>query len=274
MDDRLLRIGDHGHYPLKETMGILDTVQGVISRRVLLNFRIDPEALERVLPKPFKPKLYKGVGIGGVCMIRFKELRPKFLPKWLGLRSENAAHRIAVQWEQDGNLCEGVYIPRRDTNSIFNSVLGGRVFPGIFNRSTFDVDEQNDNVCVSIVRRDGGNEITFRGRVADEMPKSSVFPSLDDAANFFSLGATGYSATKTANHYHGMDLDCITWSIHPMVVDTAESCFFGDLERFPQGTVEVDCALLMNDVDHKWHSRPDLYLDSTRSCLTTKRQTG
>ena len=43
--------------PFKETMGILDTVQGVISRRVLLNFRIDPEALERVLPKPFKPKI-------------------------------------------------------------------------------------------------------------------------------------------------------------------------------------------------------------------------
>jgi hypothetical protein len=30
-------------------------------------------------------------------MIRFRELRLQMLPRWLGLRSENAAHRIAVE---------------------------------------------------------------------------------------------------------------------------------------------------------------------------------
>ena len=81
---------------------LLDTIHGIIDRRVLLNYRIDPEVLRRVLPPPFKPKLYAGHGVGGVCMIRFKQLRPRLVPGWLGLRSENAAHRIAVQWEQDG----------------------------------------------------------------------------------------------------------------------------------------------------------------------------
>ena len=68
-------------------------------------------------------------------MIRFKGLRPQGMPSWMGFNSENAAHRIAVAWDQDGQEMEGVYIPRRDTNSWFNKTLGGRVFPGIFNRS-------------------------------------------------------------------------------------------------------------------------------------------
>jgi hypothetical protein len=241
-------------------MSLLDTIRGVISRRVLLNYRINPDALRCALPAPFRPKLYRGYGIGGVCMIRFKGLRPQFLPSWLGLGSENAAHRVAVEWDEDGVPREGVFIPRRDTNSWFNKALGGRVFPGIFNRSTFEVDETGGRVAVRIVRADGGEEVAFAGRPAGRLPESSVFPTLDEAAGFFSLGATGYSATRRAGHYHGMELKCLTWSIEPLEVESARSCFFGDAVRFPAGSVELDCALLMRDIDHEWHSRPDLYL--------------
>ncbi|HWN95132.1 MAG TPA: DUF2071 domain-containing protein [Methylomirabilota bacterium] len=110
----------------------LDTIHGIIDRRVLLNYRIDPAALQRVLPPPFRPKLYFGHGVGGICMIRFKQLRPRFVPAWLGFGSENAAHRIAVQWEQDGEMREGVFIPRRDTNSWFNKTVGrARLSPNL-----------------------------------------------------------------------------------------------------------------------------------------------
>ncbi len=251
-------------------MSFLDTIKGIIARRVLLNYRIDPVVLQRVLPEPFRPKLYRGQGVGGVCMIRFKDLRPRFLPSWLGMSSENAAHRIAVEWDEDGETREGVFIPRRDTNSWFNKTLGGRVFPGIFNRSTFDVSETDDEVHVRIVRRDGGEEVAFSGRAAKELPPSSFFATLDDAAGFFSLGATGYSATRLKNHYHGMDLKCLTWSIEPLHVINARSCFFGNTALFPPGSVELDCAMLMRDIDHEWHSRPDLYLSHDKQCLTKR----
>lgn len=247
----------------------LDTIHGIIDRRVLLNYRIDSEALKRVLPPPFRPKLYSGHGVGGVCMIHFKELRPRFVPAWLGLGSENAAHRIAVQWEQDGELREGVFIPRRDTNSWFNKTLGGRVFPGIFHRSRFDARETDSSVSLRIVRADGGTEIAFAGHVADQLPPASIFPSLEAAAGFFSLGATGYSATYADGHYHGMELHSLNWTVSPLAIDEAQSCFFEDRQRFPSGSAELDCALLMRGIEHEWHSRRDLYLSSTGSYLTT-----
>ena len=248
---------------------LLDTIHGIIDRRVLLNYRIDPAVLQKVLPPPFRPKLYGAYGVGGVCIIRFNHLRPRFVPAWLGLASENAAHRIAVQWEQDGELREGVFIPRRDTNSWLNRTLGGRVFPGIFQRSRFGAQESDSAVSIRIVRMDGGTEIGFAGHVTNRLPPTSIFPSLEAAADFFSLGATGYSATRTEGHFHGMELRSLNWTVLPLVIDDAQSCFFKDEQRFPPGSIELDCALLMRGIEHEWHSRPDLYLSSTASSLTT-----
>src|SRR5688572_1104578 len=182
---------------------LLDTIHGTIDRRVLLNWRLDPEVLQRVLPPGFRPKLFNGHGIGGVCMIRFAQLRPRHVPAWLGLSSENAAHRIAVEWQQDGELREGVFIPRRDTNSAFNRTLGRRAFTGIFSRARFETSESSQALALRIVRPDGATEVSFAGQLASTLPSDSVFPTLEAAAGFFSLGATGYSATRDPDRYHG-----------------------------------------------------------------------
>lgn len=253
---------------------LLDTIHGTIDRRVLLNWRIDPDVLQRVLPRGFRPKLFAGHGIGGVCMIRFAQLRPRHVPGWLGLGSENAAHRIAVEWEQDGQPREGVFIPRRDTNSTFNRAVGGRVFPGIFSRARFEISESAHAVALRIVRPDGTTEVAFAGRLASTLPADSVFPTLEAAAGFFSLGATGYSATRSPGRYHGMELHSLNWSIAPLVVDQAQSAFFGATHRFPPGSATPDCALLMRGIEHEWHSRPDLYLASNGLSFTTIRPMG
>jgi hypothetical protein len=248
----------------------LDMIHGTIERRVLLNYRFDPKVLQKILPEPFYPKLYKGHGIGGVCMIRFSGLRPKPVPAWMGIRSENAAHRIAVEWEQDGQKKEGVFIPRRDTNSWFNKTFGGKVFPGLFQGSKFVVQETSDIVSIRIIRHDNQEQIGFSGHIADRMPASSIFPSLEEAANFFSLGATGYSATNAQGHFHGMDLRCLQWTVEPMAIEYARSNLYDDRQIFPAGSVELDSALIMRNIPHEWHSRPDLHLSENKRSLVGK----
>lgn len=75
-------------------------IKGVIDRRILINYQVDKEVLEKYLPEPFKPKLVNGKGIAGISLIRLKEIRPKGLPKQIGISSENGAHRIAVEWTE------------------------------------------------------------------------------------------------------------------------------------------------------------------------------
>ena len=100
-------------------------------------------------------------------------------------------------------------------------------------------------------------EVAFAGHVADRVSETSRFPNLEEPAGFFSLGATGYSATRTPGRFHGMELRSLDWTIRPLAVEEARSRFFADSHVFPAGTVELDCALLMRGIAHEWHSRPD-----------------
>jgi hypothetical protein len=52
---------------------------------------------------------------------------------------------------------EMVFIPRRNTNSTFNQLFGGRVFPGIFNKGSFFAEESADELSVTIRSRIDSN---------------------------------------------------------------------------------------------------------------------
>src|SRR5260370_22544735 len=108
----------------------IPSLEGTIDRRLLVNYRVEPAYLQRLLPGPFRPKLIHGMGIAGICLIRLKQMRPRGLPAPLGFSSENAAHRIAVGGEEHGEYREDVYMPRRSTSSQSNTLFGGRLFPG------------------------------------------------------------------------------------------------------------------------------------------------
>lgn len=235
----------------------LPVITGILDRRILLNYSLDPDYLKRFLPAPFKPRLYKGKGVGGVCMIRFSALRPKFAPEFLGIDSENAAHRIAVEWEQDGKHHEGVYIPKRNTASAFNYYAGGRVFPGVFQKSRFDVNESGTHYQVGIFSEPAGEKVvSFDGDVSQQIQPGSIFPSLDEASEFFAKGAVGYSFSRDEGHFQGMDLRLLEWHIEPMQIRSAYAQLFEDRSKFPEGTAKLDSAMLMKNLKHEWHRIP------------------
>ncbi len=128
----------------------LPVLEGLIDRRALVNYRADPEVVQRLLPAPFRPKLHAGQAIVGICLIRLKDVRPKGFPVFMGHQSENAAHRIAVEWEQWGEIREGVFVPRRDTNSRFNAVAGGWLFPGVQHHAEFRVSEVDGRIDIRL----------------------------------------------------------------------------------------------------------------------------
>jgi hypothetical protein len=236
----------------------IPVIRGLIDRRILVNFRVDPEALTTILPAPFRPKLVKGNGMAGVCLIRLKGIRPRFLPALLGLSSENAAHRIAVEWDQDGETREGVFIPRRDTSSRLNTLLGGRLFPGVHHHAAFQVHEKDDHYRVALDSHDRHTHLLVEGHIAQDLPRTSVFGSLEEASDFFEGGSLGYSVTAKPGQFDGLELHSFNWQVQPLAVDKVESSFFEDRALFPPGSVEFDCALLMRGIEHEWQGRGKL----------------
>jgi hypothetical protein len=77
-------------------------VRGMIDRRILANYRIDPMVLQAVLPKPFRPKIVNGFGVGGISLIRL------------------------------------------------NTLVGGRIFPGVHHYATFTVNESTASLSIDL----------------------------------------------------------------------------------------------------------------------------
>ena len=239
----------------------LPVIQGLIRRRLLVNFRVDPEVMQRQLPPKFRPKLHADSAIAGICLIRLEQIRPKHLPDFVGLSSENAAHRIAVLWDDErGRTCEGVFIPRRDTNSRVTQFIGGRLFPGEHHAAEFRVADAGGRIDFEMKSKDGEVVVQLRAAAATALPASSKFASLSEASGFFEPGSLGYSATKNGRRLDGLKLRTKTWRVEPLNVERVHSSYFADETKFPKGSVAFDCALLMRDIEHEWQSEPDLYL--------------
>jgi uncharacterized protein YqjF (DUF2071 family) len=124
-------------YPLE----VLPTLEGVIRRRVLLNFRADPKTVAALLPVPLEVLPYDGFAIVGVCLIGMEQLRPKGPPGTFGLSSENMAHRVAIRYPTDEGMKDGVFIWRRETDQCLVTLLGGRLFPGVHHHAGFVIDD-------------------------------------------------------------------------------------------------------------------------------------
>lgn len=232
-------------------------LRGTIDRRILLNYRVDPEVLCRCLPSPFRPQVVGGYGIAGICLIRLRGVRPVGWAESFGLTSENAAHRIAVEWDGSDSLCRGVFVPRRDTSLWINTLVGGRFFPGVHHFSRFDVCESGGACHVEFTHADG-THVSVDASDSNEMPAGSVFGSLAEATAFFSAGSLGYSPTPKAGCFDGLELRALNWNLTPLAIDRVASTFFDDRRIFPCGSVVFDSAFLVRDIEHEWHAAQSL----------------
>jgi Uncharacterized conserved protein (COG2071) len=238
----------------------IPTLKGVIKRRLLVNFRADPEIIQRIIPRPFRPKLHRDHSIVGVCLIRLEHIRPAGLPGLIGISSENAAHRIAVEWTDGrGQEREGVYVPRRDTGSIINQLAGGRIFPGEHHSARFDVRDDGTRLDFSMESEDKAVSVRLAGTQTDTLPSSSCFSSLSEASDFFEGGSIGYSITHDSARLDGLKLNTLAWRVSAFELESVYSSFYADHRYFPEGSVVYDHTLIMRDIEHEWHKEEYLY---------------
>jgi hypothetical protein len=239
----------------------LPVIQGLIKRRILVNYRVDPDVMKRQLPSRFSPKLQGAHAVAGICLIRLEEIRPRMVPSFAGIASENAAHRIAVTWKSPkGQEKEGVFIPRRDTGSTMNHLAGGRVFPGEHHKAGFQIEETPGSIDLRMRSDDGKVAVRVAGTFGGALPKGSCFPDIEAASRFFEPGALGYSVTKDPKRLDGIELRTKSWKIEALQVSEVHSSYFADETKFPKGSAVFDCALLMRDIAHEWHGSEDLYV--------------
>jgi hypothetical protein len=201
---------------------------------------------------------YSGFAIVGVCLIGLERLRPKGMPGAFGLSSENMAHRIAVRYPTRDGMHNGVFIWRRETNRRLVSLLGGRLFPGVHNRAGFVIDEGRDRLSVAVKTGGGLADVDFAGSYETAWQPDSIFPTFDNAVEFFRRGDCGFSCSLRAGRLDGLRLKTLQWEMSTLRSRRLYSAFFQDGERFSSKAIHFDCALLMRAIPHEWHEISDV----------------
>lgn len=237
---------------------MLPIMEGVIRRRVLLNFRVEPDLVTPLLPAPIEVLSVNGVAIVGVCLIGMEQLRPKGLPGRIGMSSENMAHRVAIRYPTGNGMQDGVFIWRRETDDCLVSLLGGRLFPGVQQRAAFTIQETADSISIDVKTGEGQADVGFAASYGSAWATDSVFATFDDAAEFFRRGDCGFSCSLRAGKLDGLQLKTLRWDMSALRITRLHAAFFEDAHRFPAGAVQFDCALLMRGVPHEWHEIGDL----------------
>ena len=237
---------------------MLPTLEGMIARRVLLNYWMDPEVARRLVPAPLEVVTRNGLAVAGICLIRLERLRPKGLPAAVGISSENMAHRIAIRYPAEGGMRDGVFIWRRDTDSLLATRLGGLVFPGAHRDAEFRVEEDDDGFGVEVLTEDGAADVNFRARFGAEWKWTLLFPRFADVCGFFERGDCGFSCALRGDALEGMQLRTLRWEMSPLGIADLRSAFYDNAKQFPCGSVGFDCGVVMRGIPHEWHELADV----------------
>ncbi|MGO8863294.1 MAG: DUF2071 domain-containing protein [Acidimicrobiales bacterium] len=230
---------------------LTNAVDCTIERRLLVNYRIDPEVVMRQLPAPFRPQLVSGLAVGGVCFIRLGGLRPARIPSALGMTTENVAHRFAVEWDGDQGTQVGVFIPRRDTNSRITALAGDKIFPGVHHLARFSVHEHGSDLRIGVESRDGTLGLSVVAHEATSLG-GGLFGALEDAVAFFRRGSLGYSPSAMTDRLMGVRLQSQRWDARPVTVEHMASTMFDNTSLFPKGSCTLDFGLVMRNLAARW----------------------
>jgi len=240
---------------------MLPILAGKIKRRLLINFRADPEVAQSLIPAPLRVLEQRGAAIVGICLIRLEHIRPKGLPSALGIASENMAHRIAVTYDDKDKVPrEAVYIWRRDSNNPLNQLAGGRLFPGVHGAATFNIQEEGQTTELEAKTRNHDGDVHVRGLAGEGENSfaSQSFADFAEARDFFARGSCGFSCSADGQKLDGMQLLTPKWEVSPLAVSLANSAFFEDLSKWPKGSLKLDCGLIMRDIEHEWQEMDDV----------------
>lgn len=230
----------------------MPVLNGIIDRRILINYRVKPDVVKALLPPHLEPLIINGYASAGICLLRLKNIGMKYSPSFLRITSENAAHRFLIKYKDGDSDIQGVYIPRRDTDSMLNVLLAGKIFSWPHYSAHFQVDEANGNYALQMQSKDSYSSLSVEAQLTNTFPADSMFDSIDHASNCFHSCPIGISPSSIPNRFKTICLKTKTWKVKPLQVHKLGSGFFENRSLFPEGSLQFDNALLMEGIEHEW----------------------
>ncbi len=112
------------------------TMQGVIERRLLINYRLDRDVAATMIPAPFQPQLVNGWAVDGICLIRLGQLRPAVCQHAWASRVRTLLIALPSSGTMRPDCGRACTSRTRHSGAVVNVAVGDRLFPGRHERTS------------------------------------------------------------------------------------------------------------------------------------------
>jgi|688.fasta_scaffold29085_5 uncharacterized protein YqjF (DUF2071 family) len=228
-------------------------VKAHFDRVVALSYALPSDVLRPLLPRGLALDEYNGFGFLTVAMVWTKEMRPAFMPKFLGRSFFLAGYRIFTRLSNDqGKTMRGLYIIGSETDRDSIVFLANRMTG--YRYEKISLAQQQETLGSRIIAHDSRNQMSldihFEEKDDAELPHDSPFPDWRKARQFagpmpftFSpLGDRSFVVVEGARE---------SWTPRPVVVHHAEVAKL-HTPPFSQTKPILANAFAVSDVDYHW----------------------
>jgi hypothetical protein len=216
-------------------------LDGVLARRLLLHYRVEPELARGLVKPPLAPRIRGGKAVAGVSLIHLEELGPPAL-RPLGLELEAMVHWLAVEGR---GAHPGFAILRRDTDSRLVAALGRPLFRAPHHLARFTVEEDPRRIKLRATTAGGAGDLEVAVEFGAAFRPTQSFVSLADAERFLGGIGAALAEAEAGSVLEAVRLRQVPQGFEPVRLLGAVASFFEDRDRFPAGGAVLDGALAM-----------------------------
>ncbi len=219
---------------------------------VLVNFAVDPQALQRKLPPHLKPDLHEGKAYLSIVIARMIKMRPDFLPRVFGLTYNQIVYRAVVRRGAE----RGVTFLRSDADNALMVAAGNAFTFFRFHRSQIDWAENDDEVRIRTRPLDGAKasiEASYNRRTPlAVLPPTSRFRTITEAQAFLSELYVAFGAMRPNERCETVRIERTTWD--SAVVADSDGVYDAMTSGllFDRETASLDSIFLVRNLEYHW----------------------
>lgn len=246
---------DHPDFETCPSVPFLTTVQTEWIEAISLNYRVDANALQTLLPAPLAPDIAHGTGWVQILMSSLRDMRPQGLGAVFGTNFYQVSYRAAVTLAtSSGKSWRGGYFLRSETNDSIMRVIGNSLKEfkfHAFGHADMLLAREGARLVASIESRsDPGGDLVAIATVDESTtpPIGSVWSSLAELE-------TPLVACYDAFAVDGKDIYVLTIDREPWAAKfcRVDQLFSQWIETGPlAGKVVLDSALHVPRCAYKW----------------------
>jgi hypothetical protein len=225
---------------------------------LVLTYALPAEVLRPLLPPGLELDCYNEFGFVAIALVKTRELRPSFLPRFCGQDFFLSGYRIFSKFTtRQGRHLRGLRILRSDTDKKLMAVAGNLLTHYNYCLAKVDFHAGASTLNVEVITPNAEADLVVRADLSmldtgpARLPDGSPFPDMETARRFAGPLPFTFDYEKPTHSIVVIKGVRKKWNPQPVRVEIEKCTFFAHKE-FEGCTPILANAFYISDIPYRW----------------------